>query len=161
MLQCLILYCKKKLNIGAFMMDVYVDSRTDREVMMDTLSDLSKEVYGFRWRYDYTNMSDVDMQNEYDRLLVELDKVITREERYQKDAELLYDVEVMGLEKDFNISRKDAIRWMMQAQNFNMSEMYSEKENFDNFLYNQGLSSKKIFEEISKMELGNEIDFGY
>ena len=142
-------------------MEAWIDTRTEREAMMDSMSDLSKEIYGFRWRYDYANMSDADMQNEYDRLLVELDRVVAQEECDQKNADFLYEVEVMGLEKDYKLTRKDAIRWMMQAQNFNEAEMYSEKENVEHFLYNQNLSSKKISEEIEKIGCKTEINWGY
>lgn len=143
-------------------MGTWIDTRTEREEMMDLMSDMSKDLYGFRVRYIFDAMTDQEMKDEIKSLGKDLDAQLEREMNLQKTAEIMYELDLRTLMENHHITHKDAVRWMMQAQNFKMNEMYSERENFVEFLMmNVGLGSTVINEEIEKLNLNSEINFGY
>ena len=87
-----------------------------RAEMLQTISDLSKEAYGFRVRKDFAAMTDAELQHQWDRFL---DAADDRETQGIRAEELAYDKwisHVTSLTRINSVSLATAIRWDMDAE---------------------------------------------
>jgi hypothetical protein len=111
----------------------------------DFYSDLFKSVYGFRPRGPLINFpSQERFDEEVQCLIDESNLQLEQEERDFKAALERYETRIDGLMKSFSLTRKDAIRWDMQAEGH-------EEWDMDAYLYYQGLNcsdSNRIMEEF-------------
>ncbi len=91
-----------------------MDAATRHDILM-SISDVSKDAYGYRVRLDYNSMSDAELQNVWDSTLRAAQRSVDEEnERIERaEAELkvrLQSYITMGAE-----TLKDAIRWDMES----------------------------------------------
>jgi len=89
----------------------------------DSVSDLHKDAFGFRpseiWWADWGSMNDVGKQEEWDNLLVWLDRENAREAAYQKDMITKFEASVENVITSGAPDRKTAIRWLVKASDCN------------------------------------------
>lgn len=88
----------------------------DRNEMLQVISDLSKEAYGFRVRKDYAAMTDAELQDQWNRFF---DAAADRQDQETSREELAYDKwisHVTSLARINSVSLATAIRWDMDAE---------------------------------------------
>jgi len=88
----------------------------DRNQMLQVISDLSKEAYGFRVRKDYAAMTDAELQDQWNRFI---DAAADRRTQEISREELAYDKwisHVTSLARINSVSLATAIRWDMDAE---------------------------------------------
>lgn len=91
------------------------------------ISDLHKEARGFRCHNDFNNgqWTKESIDSHYDNLLVELKESIENEKIWREEAVVKFEAHLTKLMADFGISRSDAIRWDMQAEEI---EFYNSQD---------------------------------
>jgi len=88
----------------------------DRNQMLQIISDLSKEAYGFRVRKDFAAMSDEDLQSEWNYYIDTAEDRRTQEVHHE---EFLYEKwfsHVVNISTINSVSLATAIRWDMDAE---------------------------------------------
>ena len=88
-----------------------------RSEMLETISDLSKEAYGFRIRIDFSAMSDGELQETWDSYLKLADESCEQEKRAYARAEKAWEEHLASLIAAGAGDRATAIRWDLQAEN--------------------------------------------
>lgn len=102
---------------------------TDRENLINMISDISKDVYGFRLRLNFSAMSDAELETKYESLIESLEVVLAQE---KKEKEKSYNEWVSHINfymAAFNISISDAIRWDMDSYKTTDVEEYCYESN--------------------------------
>lgn len=110
-----------------------------RSEMLQTISDLSKDAYGYRVRYDYEAMSDEELSATWDRFY---DDMLVRDAAEKAAEESAWNefVEYTDrLMKDHGIDRATALRWDVEAMNaFN-----GDRVDIGYYCYLRGISYTK------------------
>jgi hypothetical protein len=85
----------------------------------DIVGDLHKDAFGFRpsqnWWADWQSMNDEGKQQEWDSLLVALERAIAEEKSREQGAVIRFEMLVDATIATGAKTRADAIRWMMDA----------------------------------------------
>lgn len=113
---------------------------TAREEMISLMSDLYKDVYGFRPRIAYSTWSTADLQAEWDFLIEKLDRSIELEKQAYQNARERYDAYIYQLMIDHGISKADAIRWDLNGA-----------ADIDHHLWEWGLNMTDTYEIIEEL----------
>lgn len=112
----------------------------ERNEMLNTISDLTKAAYGFRVRRDYSELSDSDLQAEWDYYL----KVAERRAAEERDAEAaaikLWQGRMARMMDEHGIDLATAVRWDMQASD-------CDHGGWDYYIWDNGIN----FEEGRKI----------
>lgn len=93
-----------------------------RNEMIDMISDLSKDVYGFRMRYDYDSMSDDELSEKFDDLQNELVDVLERDKEGAAKALDEFNATVENYMNEYNLTVEKAIEWMLQGYGLTFCE---------------------------------------
>jgi len=88
----------------------------DRNGMLQVISDLSKDAYGFRVRQDYGAMTDDQLQMEWDHFVRVADERSAREEREQANALREWEERTAMYVRNFNITLDRAIAWDIMSE---------------------------------------------
>jgi len=88
---------------------------TERNSMLQVISDLSKDARGYRVRYDYTAMSDAELQATWDGFIEEAEAADVREAQMKLDAQRRWEHHIASLVAMGAGSRSAALRWDLQA----------------------------------------------
>lgn len=113
------------------MKNITITTAEEREGVLQIMSDLHKDVYGFRPRYiDYEAFTNEELADEYNFLLNRLDEVMEEERKFeaQKVAEFH-----SGLKKTMECANCDhvtALRYMFDAYIFDHGFDYLSIESF-------------------------------
>lgn len=91
-------------------------SSAERAEMLQVISDLSKDAYGFRLRLDYAAMSDAELTQTWDRFIVDMRDNDAAELAAEQHASARLTARLASLQADNGISAADALRWLMDAQ---------------------------------------------
>jgi hypothetical protein len=89
----------------------------DRDYMLQTISDLSKDAYGFRVRLDYAPISDAELAETFDRYAADVEASIAREQIEAATNQANWEKHIYGLIAAGAGNRATAIRWDMAANN--------------------------------------------
>lgn len=122
----------------------------EREEMLNLMSDLSKEAYGFRVRKDYTGVSDEEVQADWDYYITAADRRWAEEQEREEHCLANWKARINQLCEDHNIDRHTAVKWDMQAMD--------NEEDFEHYLWKCGISLR-LTGELGKM-LGFKV-YGY
>lgn len=88
-----------------------------REEMLSMISDMIKDVYGFRVSMSiYEDHTEEQLKEEMNRLQIQVEAEIEREEQEQKDAIVRFEAYIAEMMKDHGIDRTTAIRWDIEAE---------------------------------------------
>lgn len=92
--------------------------RNERDIAIGTLSDLHKDVYGFRPRgvYDIDSMSVDDIEDEIERLIPELIEVQEEDTKREKAAIVEFEQTVTDTIERGAGTRANAIKWLRDAE---------------------------------------------
>lgn len=104
----------------------------ERNEMLNLMSDLSKEAYGFRVRKDYTNASDEEIQADWNYYHETATRRWAEEEAMEAKCLADWKARINQLCKEHGINRHDAVRWDMQAMN--------NEEDFEHYLWKCGIN---------------------
>lgn len=107
---------------------------TIEDVDLSVYSDLYKDVYGMRPR-TFTFDSLESYKAEMDRLVEELAEVEEEEAARQERAVTEWEAHIAEIMQMHNVPEATAIRWSMQAEGLDPSEMYD----IEQYIYNNGL----------------------
>ena len=91
----------------------------DRNGMLQIISDLSKDAFGFRVRKDYSAMSDAELQETWDYYCRELEDSMAREKAFKESARKDWTSRMSKLSVSLSAPLKDVIRWDMDAEGAN------------------------------------------
>lgn len=105
---------------------------TRREEMLMTISDMSKDAFGFRSRKDYSSYNEAELLEEIAYLEVRVMESIDQDKRDEEAAVQSFESEVSTLMVDLKIDRTTAVRWLMQAEDLEPSEI-------EHFAWKKGL----------------------
>ena len=122
--------------------------RTAREELMDLFSDLYKDVYGFRPRYEWHGTDD-DLRNEIADLSAELEVVLEEEDTREQENYAAWKMRMDDYCKNFTISMATAIRWDMAA------EKCANDLDVDYYCYKLGISYDHAAEIREILKEGN------
>jgi hypothetical protein len=118
------------------------------EVLM-SISDVSKEAYGFRIRHNFAAMADEELFDLYDRYLRDAQIEALAEVERETIAKKAWNDRICNLMNRFGISRKDALRWDLQAEGCDAQGPYGVED----YCYLQGFSAyinaNQITEELA------------
>lgn len=117
------------------------------------ISDLYNGVYGFRPKADYGwgKMSRAEKEAEWERLSIILHQNERAEEVARRRAVARFYGEVEATQDFCNCSEKDAIKYMAEAANIDMSH----KMSFEAWLYSEGiLFTREGIELVDDFEKG-------
>ena len=95
-----------------------------RDDLLQTISDMSKDAYGFRSRQDYTGWSEARLLEEIASLQAAVDRSIAEDRARQAQAETAFEAHIAALMRDHGLSRADAVRWDMQAEKTDAVDYY-------------------------------------
>ena len=115
---------------------------SERESILQVISDASKDAYGFRVRLDYAAMSDEELQKTYDGYCKTIEEVIVREAQEEDSAWFRFLARIEKMVSDFEITRATAIRWDMEAEDVN--------DDVGFYAYKNGLNTIARANEIKK-----------
>ena len=87
----------------------------ERNEMLQTISDLSKEAYGYRVRLDYATMSDAELRDTWDGFIRAADAAFEQEKVQAARAKTIWEEDIQQLIKVGAGDRATAIRWDMEA----------------------------------------------
>lgn len=91
----------------------------NRKSVLLLISDLHKDVYGFRPSVNYSTWSDEKLFAEWDYLAKRVDEIIEQEKK-EKAAAWRYWMKTMEVRaKDLNTSLSNVIRWDIEAHDVN------------------------------------------
>jgi hypothetical protein len=122
----------------------------ERNEMLNLMSDLSKEAYGFRVRKDYTNCSDDEIQADWNYYHETATRRWTEEARQEAAALAEWKARINQLCADHGIKRHTAVKWDMEAMD--------NEEDFEHYLWKCGIDLR-LTGELAKV-LGFKV-YGY
>jgi patatin-like phospholipase/acyl hydrolase len=96
----------------------------ERNEMLQTISDLSKEAYGFRVRLDYDAMSDADLQDTWDGFMRTANAAFEQEKAQAARAKTIWEADIQQLIEIGAGNRATAIRWDMEAMDAKNGEHF-------------------------------------
>jgi hypothetical protein len=88
----------------------------DRHEILLSISDVSKEAYGYRVRRDYAALSDEDLLATYNGYLRDAEIAAREEIEREEAATKIWNAHICDLINAHGISRKDALRWDLEAE---------------------------------------------
>jgi len=91
-------------------------TREARNEMLQIISDLSKEAYGYRVRFDYAAMSDDELQRTWDRFINAADAAMAHEKAEKERTQQAWEQHIATLIAMGAGDRATAICWDMQAE---------------------------------------------
>ena len=87
----------------------------ERNQMLQVISDLSKDAYGYRVRRDYGSMSDEELESNWNHFMdIALERAAIENEREQRAFDD-YDARLVGMMAKHGIAYDTAVRWDLQA----------------------------------------------
>lgn len=90
---------------------------SDIEFINETISDLHKDVYGFRPSSDkYAGMSDAELTVEFNRLCKRLVAVLAEERQDKLNAQKAIENEIGTIVSEQGVDRATALRWIISAR---------------------------------------------
>ena len=95
---------------------VYSIEQYERYNLEGIISDLSKEVYGFRMRYNVSTMTTKELQDIHESLFNDLQGVIEQEKHVEDEAVKDFEATVSRLMEQQGIDRPTVIKWLMDAE---------------------------------------------
>lgn len=98
----------------ATVIDIGIDIRDD---YIAQYSDMYKDAYGFRPRFDYSNWSLADFEKEFEYLGHEIKRRIEADDIAYDNAAVVFENRVANTIALGAGSRENAIRWIMDADN--------------------------------------------
>ena len=102
----------------------------NREMALQTISDLTKEVLGFRLRKAWHEMNDTQLEREYNHYLTMSEKAVELENQRRNDAKSAHDDDISRIMQDFNVDYSTAIKWDMESY---------DTDDMDYYLYLKGM----------------------
>lgn len=120
-----------------------------RKGMLQIISDLSKEAYGFRVRKDYTNVCDEELQADWDHYIREADRRAKEQAESEAMAFAEWNERIVEMMVYHNIDKSTAVRWDMMA---------FDEEDFEHYLWKNGIDLR-LTGKLGK-ELGFKV-YGY
>lgn len=88
---------------------------TVREQLLTTISDVHKDVYGFRFRGNTDHMSDADLENFLNELAADAEADAIREREQEQEAAVRFEELVAEMISLGATDRETALRWLMDA----------------------------------------------
>jgi len=88
----------------------------DRHEVLLSISDVSKEAYGYRVRQNYAAMSDDELFATYEHYLKAASEAALEEVEREEAAKKIWNRHLCNLMNAHGISRRDALRWDMEAE---------------------------------------------
>lgn len=98
---------------------IVVEYSDIREEYIDQYSDMHKDAYGFRPRFDYSDWSLADFEIEFEHLSRVINQRIAEDNSAYDAAATRFESRVENTIALGAGTRENAIRWMMQADNAN------------------------------------------
>lgn len=96
------------------------DQRTEKEYLINIHSDLFKDVYGFRPRhFNYSEMSETDIDEDMDRLQIELRVVQDNEKIHEEKMIHEFKETIKKVIEAGADNEETALRWMIQTEDKN------------------------------------------
>lgn len=121
----------------------------ERNEMLNLYSDLCKDVYGSRPRYDYKSLSDKELQTSWNEMIIMLEEDNKREALLQKNSILAFEASIDKMISIGAEDRETALRWLFSAFEDNM---YCGYDLASDFVYHLGFKwtdeGRKLIEEI-------------
>ncbi len=97
----------------------------EREDILCNISDLYKDVHGFRNRsMNYSLLSDSDLKEEYDYLLQQLNFVMEEQEQFEKKNYEEFKKHIASIQAMCNCSKRKALRFILDAHGLLKSKDY-------------------------------------
>lgn len=112
----------------------------ERAEMLQVISDLSKDAFGFRVRRDYAAMSDAELVSTWDFFIGEAKRRDEEEHAIETRAAARLRAQLARLQADNGISPADALRWLMDAEG---------ADDWGYFLWGMGLGCGDIARQFS------------
>lgn len=91
---------------------------TEREELIHSYSDYHKEAYGFRPRFDYSNLSTEELKKDFAYFGSMVEENIAREEKAEKKAIQAFENQVRETLELGAENRRQALRWITQSSKF-------------------------------------------
>jgi hypothetical protein len=88
----------------------------DRNEVLLSISDVSKEAYGYRVRQNYAALSDEELFATYDLYLRDASRAAVEELEREEAATKAWNAHICNLMNAHGISRRDALRWDLEAE---------------------------------------------
>jgi hypothetical protein len=104
-----------------------------RDEMLQTISCLSKDAFGFRVRKDWDAMSDEELQSDWDWMVDLSNANDTAERVAMLAAQKRWEIRMNKMVSDFGISFGTALRWDMEATEV-------ESGDYGHYCYHMGIS---------------------
>ena len=122
----------------------------DRSDVLNYISDLYKDVNGFRPRgYGFNEWSDAELNSFWDDLIVQL-KENEAEERLQEIADVKSFEDQVQRTIDLGAgNRKTALRWLFSSEEYDQGEYVTDWE-VDGFLYRKGIVHSDLGQKVKK-----------
>ena len=114
----------------------------ERNEMLLTISDLSKDAFGYRVRHDYAAMSDDELQSMWDYFMDAAQEAAHLEAKREREAIAALDAYLVQMMEDHGITYDTAIRWDLQANNVDIND----RQDVEYYYWHLNLS----FEDIRK-----------
>ena len=114
----------------------------ERNEMLLTISDLSKDAFGYRVRHDYASMSDDELQSMWDYFMDAAQEAAQLEAKREREAIAALDAYLVQMMEDHGITYDTAIRWDLQANNVDIND----RQDVEYYYWHLNLS----FEDIRK-----------
>jgi hypothetical protein len=110
---------------------------TDREAILEIISDLTKSATGMRIRKDFAAMGDEELQNEFDYWAKASEEACEQDRRHEARCKVEWEARLADIIKAGAGDRVTAIRWDMQA-------MGCDARDVDGYCYHCGLSYEMV-----------------
>ena len=119
-----------------------------REEILQTISDMSKDATGSRLRYDYASMSDSELLQMVEYFADEMDRNMVLEAEDNAAALKEYEAHLASLMCDYSISKADAVRWDMEAED---ASNHGDQD-VEHYLFNKqiGFGDMAPYKELAK-----------
>lgn len=128
-----------------------------RQDNLSVLSDLHKDVYGYRPRGTYSDYSDTEIEEEFEFLQEQLEAQMEREAQREKEDVKKFKTTVTKVMKYCNVDRKTALRYLADAEDNDLGSAMD----IEGFLWGHGIlhteygaEIKGIMIEIAKERYG-------
>jgi hypothetical protein len=119
------------------------DDLTEEEQLLSTISDVYKDINGFRPRSIYNDMSVEQLRSALDDLYVEAEESFNAEQELRKSNDKDFKSTVKGIMEMCRCSFVDAIRYLKDAE---------DVDDIDYFLWDFGLTSEYTMEIKNKLK---------
>lgn len=103
-----------------------------RDAILQIISDVHKDAYGFRPREDYSRLTDAQLESLLAQFSRAAEEEIERERAQQSAAEVRWEADIAKLVADQKVTKARAILWDMAAHETDFG--------FDQYCWARGLS---------------------